>query len=156
AADSDIRLYVERRLSGPDFSTKLGTLTREEVSKQLVGSAVGNYLYTKILLDEVADGKRSITDLSGLPKGLYGLYRDYLDRLMNESAQRSRRWWGKHLQPLLGCLSVAVPGGPLCVLPGWLNQKLSAVNTTLSDVDQIIERTNDYGGSYRLYHRSMA
>lgn len=157
AADRDIRLYVESRLSGEDFSTKLtGTVTREEVINQLVRRAEGNFLYTKILLDEVASSKRSVTDISGLPTGLYGLYRDYLDRLIPESGQGRRRQWGKLFQPLLGCLSVAVPAGPLSALPKWLSQKFSAVSSTLSDVDQIIERTNDYGGSYRLYHRSMA
>jgi hypothetical protein len=93
----------------------------------------------------------------GLPRGLYGLYRNYLDRLVPEMLQvgTSQRWIEEY-QPLLGCLGVATPAAPMAMLPEWLQRPEGEVVLLLNDVVQISEYDPRYGGGYRLYHRSMA
>ena len=54
---------------------------------QIVRRSAGNFLYARMLLDEVATGQRQLTDLDTLPTGLYSLYRAYLSRLMPDMEQ---------------------------------------------------------------------
>jgi energy-coupling factor transporter ATP-binding protein EcfA2 len=155
--DGDIHDYVTRRLSelngGRLVSPKAGVKSLED---ELVQRAAGNFLYVKFLLDEVAQGKRALGEMESLPRGLYGLYRSYLDRVMPEtSPQNSSMFWREQYQPLLGCLSVALPAAPRRNLHRWMGADDGQVNSLLSDVMQITEYDQEYGGAYRLYHRSM-
>jgi hypothetical protein len=155
--DGDIHDYVTRRLSelngGRSVSLKDGVKSLED---ELVQRATGNFLYVKFLLDEVAQGKRALGELESLPRGLYGLYRSYLDRIMPEtSPQNSSMFWREQYQPLLGCLSVALPAAPRQNLHRWMGVDDGQVNSLLSDVMQMTEYEQEYSGSYRLYHRSM-
>jgi hypothetical protein len=121
----------------------------------LVAQAAGNFLYIKFLLDEVSKG-RPLAELVNLPKGLYPLYRSYLDRLMPEMlAIGASATWDTRFRPLLGDLSVAIPAAPSKALPGWLNVPSGTVSALLNSVIQIVELAPDWGTSYRLYHRSM-
>lgn len=45
---------------------------------QIVRRSAGNFLYATMLLNDVAAGRRKLTDLDQLPTGLYSLYRAYL------------------------------------------------------------------------------
>jgi hypothetical protein len=148
--DDDIGAYVQQRMAA--IGSSVG------VEDQLVKHAAGNFLYTKFLLDEVADGKRSLANLVGLPRGLYGLYREHLDRILPEMLQIdvNRLRWASEYQPLLGSLSVATPAAPRSVMPNWLGLPRGTVWPLLNDVDQVTEYDPKDGGGDRLYHRSMA
>lgn len=153
--NEDIGDYIGQRLSElPHHSSKLDL---ESVKKDLVRRAAGNFLYVRFLLDEVAKGTRTLEELESLPRGLYGLYGSFLDRVVPEtSSKNSGLIWREQYQPLLGCLSVALPAAPRANLHRWMGTKDEQINSLLSDVMQITEYDQEYGGAYRLYHRSMA
>lgn len=157
-ADADIRDYVRQRMAEEDLNkTAPPAATLQNIIDSMVKQAAGNFLYVEFLLEEVAKGQRPLTSLEGLPRGLYGLYRTFLDRIMPEMLQvgGSKRWL-EQFQPLLGSLSVAVPTAPLSVLHGWVGCKEGEITALLNELIQITEYDPEEGGGYRLYHRSMA
>jgi hypothetical protein len=156
-ANGDIRAYLKRRLSEPEIARRAAATGLGEVSRQtLIDKAEGNFLYVRFLLDEVAEGRRTLEDLEGLPRGLYGLYRTFLDRLNPEMREgRSSDAWRKRYQPLLGCLSVTKEPVPAGLVADWLGRSEGEVRALL-DVELAQLRETDNGTDYRLYHRSMA
>jgi hypothetical protein len=156
--DNDIRVYVTQRLSEQNIRKTLNPgLELKTLEDDLVTRAAGNFLYVKFLLDEVAKESRSLGELGSLPRGLYSLYSSYLDRLVPEtSTPGSSLLWREQYQPLLGCLSVALPAAPHQNLHLWMKTRDEHINGLLGDVMQITEYDQEYGGAYRLYHRSMA
>ncbi|MBG0564866.1 hypothetical protein [Actinoplanes aureus] len=131
---ADLTEYVTARLPGGDV-------------ERLVETADGNFLYARWVLDEMAEGRR--TDLATLPRGLFGLYRDFLDRLLPDDTDI----WLDRYEPLFGCLTVANPAAPDANLPRWLGWPRGNVSRRLRDVSQLVEYVPDSG--YRLYHRSV-
>jgi hypothetical protein len=156
--DDDIRAYVRGRLAEEAIQKHMAALNAPAgIEDQLVRHAAGNFLYGEFLLDEVAAGKRSMTDMAGLPRGLYGLYREFLDRLLPEMLQRnSSSRWVEQYQPLLGSLSVATPAAPEVPLPRWIGQDEGVVTALLDEVTQVTEYLPGDESGYTLYHRSMA
>jgi hypothetical protein len=154
--DEDIRVYIERRIAEERLGGQVKTIGEHaNVVCDLVSQAAGNFLYIKFLLDEVSKG-RPLSELAGLPRGLYVLYRTYLDRIMLEIlVAGSRAKWDAQYRPLLGDLSVAIPAAPSKLLPGWLDLPAGTVATLLGSVIQMVERGPDAELSYRLYHRSV-
>jgi hypothetical protein len=122
---------------------------------QIVRRSAGNFLYATMLLDDVAAGRRKLTDLGGLPTGLYSLYRAYLSRLMPEMEQYGRSGvWLEEYRPLLGGLSVAVAPVPVVVLAAWLGLEQGDVIARLDDLQQVVQFDRESDG-YQLYHASM-
>jgi len=148
-SDADVRSYVDNRVAADRID--LGTPTSAD---EVVRSAAGNFLYAKFVLDEVAAGLRAPGKVTGLPAELFGLYREFVRRLVDRSGVTGL--WQAQYGPLLGCVSVAEPAAPLPALSGWLGWSGSTVVSGLSDLDQVTERIQDHGGGYRLYHFSMA
>jgi hypothetical protein len=99
----DIRRYAVQRL------TSLGTLSdrkRNNFAERLSTQAGGVFLYAAMVLDDLL--KRPISEFPDLaiyplPKGLSGLYHDFLNR---ELGKDERRWFDLY-EPLLGILGVA-------------------------------------------------
>jgi hypothetical protein len=145
AADNteDLREYVVRRGMGGAAADKI------------VQRSAGNFLYARMLLDEVAAGRRQLTDLDTLPTGLYSLYRAYLSRLMPDMEQYggSTVWLNQH-RPLLGRLSAAVAPVPLSVLAAWLDRERGDVVAWLDDLQQLV-RYDGKADGYQIYHASM-
>jgi hypothetical protein len=155
--EGDIGAYLKRRLLQPEIARRAAAVgSREDQRRKLVDKAAGNFLYLRFLLEEVAEGQRTLEDLEGLPGGLYGLYRTFLDRLMPDMKEgRSSVAWRKTYQPLLGCLSVAKEPVPAGLVADWLGRSEGEVRTLLNtELAQLLE--TDKGTDYRLYHRSMA
>ncbi len=155
---NDVQAYVLERLAAPPMVSRLPKdAPPQAIASQLVGAAEGNFLYVRFLLDEVQAGQRSLGDLAGLPKGLYALYRTFLDRVIPDvKTQQFAETWEKKYEPLLGSLSVAVPVAPNQLLPRWLHWDKGQLQARLDTVTQVVEHTEEYGGSSTLYHRSMA
>jgi hypothetical protein len=155
-AKGDIHAYLERRLSEPEIARRAAAAGPGDVLRQeLIGKAEGNFLYVRFLLDEVAEGMRTLEDLEGVPRGLYGLYRTFLDRLNPEMREgRSSDAWRENYQPLLGCLSVAKEPVAADLVADWLDRSDGEVRALL-DTELAQLRETDDGTDYRLYHRSM-
>jgi hypothetical protein len=162
-SNRDIAVYVKGRLREPKLWQRLGGEDSAALAAQLVEQAAGNFLYVRFLLDDVAEGHRTLADMASLPPGLYGLYRTYLDRLFPGmlATGGDQRWL--QFQALLGCMGVAVPAAPRRALPGWLAQQDGEVAARLAEVTQVSERirlpdagAGQPGDGYRLYHQSFA
>jgi hypothetical protein len=156
AATADLDAYIRRRFSTrPRPGARTGRAS--DVITQLVNRAQGNFLYARWVLDEFGTGDRLIDPMT-LPKGLYGLYRIFLDRLVKGRTAFSEAWLGRH-EPFFGSLTVADPAAPEAVLPRWLGWTKPEFNAHVHDVAQMIEYLADVAdgeAGYRLYHRSVA
>jgi hypothetical protein len=154
-ADSDIREYVQLRTAAdPAIRVAVAAAGSDAVSGKLVSVAEGNFLYIKFLLDEAGHG-RSLADLNSLPKGLYALYREYLDRMMPQtlSALPANEARADSMLRLLATLSVAAEPVAAGGLANWLGARPEEVTRFLVELAQVVERE---GEGYRLYHRSIA
>jgi len=144
AVNDDVRAYIEQRAI-PSLSPP--------IIESLVTAAEGNFLYVRILLDEIARGARKVDDFAALPIGLHSLYRTSLDRLTDNLAHT----WRTRYQPVLGRLSVAAADIPQELLGEWTAQA-DQTASTLYEIFQLVESTVGSDGAlkYRLYHRSIA
>jgi hypothetical protein len=115
AVNNDIRAYIKQR-AVPGLS-----LSNIEA---LVAAAEGNFLYVRILLDEVALGARKIDDFATLPIGIHALYHRSLERLTRATGPDA---WSERFQPLLGRLSVAASEVPEELLGKWTNQQATSL-----------------------------
>jgi energy-coupling factor transporter ATP-binding protein EcfA2 len=158
AAEADLKTYISARLATDERLQPLPPAP-DDVEGQLIRQAEGNFLYARWILDELAERKRDFTDISSLPRGLYGLYRTFLDRLVPQGPQQfSEAWLGRH-EPFFGCLTVATPAAPEVILPRWLGWTKPELNVRVEEVAQVIEYVTDLpeeDRGYRLYHRSIA
>jgi hypothetical protein len=126
-----------------------GKITAAELTKR----ADGNFLYATWVLNGLASGE--ITDLTQLPNGLNGLYREYIERLL----ERDARPWDAWHQPFFGCLVVAAPVAPESSLPRWLSWTDGDVNRealAMAQVVEFVDRPDEGDVGYRFYHRSIA
>lgn len=153
-ANDDITALVRRWLAQPAAAASRPELS-DTMIEQIVARAEGNFLYARFLLQEFVAAGLSL-ETSRLPAGLYGLYAEYLERIVSgPRAAAVGATWLDDYQPLLGRLSVAIPAAPPVVLPEWLEQEQGRVTRLLNEVKPITEY-EPAGGGYRLYHRSMA
>jgi WD40 repeat protein len=105
----DLRRYVGYRISKSKLFTRLQAAPTPITAEALVekvagvseasGLADGNFLYTKILLNDIESGVQPLGDLAALPKSLDDIYQGFLLRLAPE--------WETKYQPLLAVLAVA-------------------------------------------------
>ena len=153
SADTDLRAYIHGRLITEERLSVPAANDPGELTTQLLHRADGNFLYASWILDEASTG--ILTDFAALPKGLYGLYRRFLDRLVPPSEDA---WTTRH-EPFFGCLTVATPVAPDASLPQWLEWDEGKFNRHVEEVAQAIEHVDDpypEESGYRLYHRSVA
>jgi hypothetical protein len=155
--NSDLRSYIVGRVSREPVAGQLsGADAIAAAADQIVRRSAGNFLYATTLLDEVAAGRRQLTDLKGLPSGLYAFYRSYLNRLMPDINQYGGgSVWLEQYQPLLGSLCAAVAPVPVGVLAGWLGRDRGELIARLDDLQQVVRFEPDADG-FQLYHASMA
>lgn len=151
-SDADIRAYVTKRASeapaGPAMSPAL--------AQGLVDQAAGNFLFIDFLMDDLVARMGSVDSLPATPVSLYQLYRSFLDRVVPGATAGSvnEEWLSRYL-PLLGTISVAVPAAPQTPLWQWLGWSETQLLPVIEPVQQLTEWTQDDGGGWRLYHRSM-
>lgn len=164
---ADLRLYVHMRLDKPAMKERfLGSpkpVTPQALLERVAGAenepglAAGNFLYTKILLDDVERGVQPLADLEALPESLDEIYQRFLLRLASE--------WETRYQPLLAVLAAArVPlafnqlvsfGDQAARLIGG---KLNAtvVNLALGVLVQFLDPQGKAGQErYALFHQSL-
>ena len=128
-----------------------------ELVEAVPRKAEGNFLYVSFLLDAMAKGLRSLTELEGLPIGLDELYFDSLNRVV----KLGKRDWFNEYRPLIGVLSVAQESLTLAQLQAFTAQTESSIWQSLSDLQQFIQEASPQDGKagsetrYRLYHQSF-
>jgi hypothetical protein len=156
---ADIDQFVEGQLlPNEKLATNVNTLLPEEVENlraEVTKKATGNFLYVRFLLDAIAGGQRSLTQLEGLPEGLDALYFDSLERVV----KLGKRSWHDEYAPLISVLSVVQESVTQTQLAALTGQLKSDIWGYLGDVQQFLEQgvvgVKDGEKRYRLYHHSF-
>jgi WD40 repeat protein len=158
---NDIQRYVKNRVAARSLRARLQAASkpvgREEFIARVTELADGNFLYTKILLNDIENGTQSLDNLAALPAGLDEIYTRFLLRIADE--------WERKYQPLLAVLSVARE--PLTfdqlVLFGNKSAQLTGHRmneTMLLQALRVLRQFLDVSGTpgeerYRLFHQSL-
>ena len=157
----DVHQFVQGQLMG-DSDLKVQTAQRDPNELQnavttIVDKADGNFRYITFLLREMVSGQRKLSDLSGLPTGLDGLYYESLNRLVRQGKKN----WRNDYAPIFGILAVAQDVLTLPQLTALTSQDEEVLWGHLTDLQQFVEEvtrndTDDPEFVYRLYHQSVA
>ena len=158
----DLRGYIQARLQNDDkLAAEASHLTPQrlaEIVETASRIAEGNFLYVTFLLNTVARGLRSLTELGGLPDGLDELYFEFLERVVKLGGEE----WLKDYAPLVGILSVAQESLTLAQLQAFTGLSELSLWKYLGDLQQFIEeitspidKVGQQEGRYRLYHQSV-
>lgn len=163
----DLRRYVNYRLDKPNMLARIQALPSpiepEILANQIVGIgdgpslADGNFLYTKILLDDIENGIQSLDDIGALPISLDDIYQRFLLRLAPE-------WEAKYL-PLLAVLAVSCEPLSREQLMNFSNQSARLIggqmnstllNLSISVLIQFLNvQTDGKEEKFSLFHQSL-
>lgn len=149
---NDIRSYINVRLDSQEINDKLHkfNVKSETFLKSLTNKSSGNFMYTKLVLDEIKSGYLPPNQLDTLPKGLYGIYHEMLRRRCSDN-----QW--EEYQPILGTLAVAQIALTKEQLVNFTqNRKLDREKIThnLGKLIQFINESKE-DKTYTLFHQSF-
>ncbi len=157
----DIQSYIEKRLTQESsLATQVAGLNPSQQTDQIAqitNKSDGNFQYVSFLLDAIANGKRSFTNLEGLPEGLDGLYYDSLQRVVD----LGKKDWSTIYAPVLGVLSVAQESLLLSQIQAFTSHSDQTLWACLNDLQQFLDATtansnqDDDESQYRFYHQSV-
>lgn len=164
---ADLRRYVDYRVNKPTIRTRIqnaeNPLTAETLVERIAGKeddsglADGNFLYTKILLNDIESGAQPLNDLAQLPSSLDEIYGRFLLRLQPQ--------WESKYQPLLAVLAIAREPLTSGQLEKFGTQSASLVGgrmsatlviSALGTLVQFLDTTGEPGQErYSLFHKSL-
>lgn len=143
----DVRSYI----SGQPDLVGLGTEKRRRLAERISKAAEGNFLYVYLVLN---DPTLRLLDFAEpetlpLPKGLAGLYQQFLNRELGKDEDR----WFSIYEPMLGVIAVSQGQGlSLAQLTGITGQDIRAA---LRACAQYLNGPWP-DGPYRVFHKSFA
>jgi hypothetical protein len=142
---NDIRLYAYERLA------QLEEVQRSHLANRISQSAAGIFLYANLVLNDLEPRLSENTNLEDvdLPKGLAGLYQEFLNRELGENEDR----WYDIFKPLLGAIAVAQGNG--------LTRKQLEGIVKRDDLERELRICAQYlvgmpDGPFRVFHKSFA
>lgn len=148
----DLREFIKFRLSRPELHKRLvdAEVRPEAFSQSVDELALGNFLYARVLLDDVEAGRQGPDDLGGLPLGLDALYQRFLRRF-------STKEWIRIYQPLLTLLVAAQAGLTESQLAAFAGLPDTAVRNGIGVLIQFLDSTRDAYGkeNFRIFHQSF-
>lgn len=141
----DIKAHAYERLS------PLNEKDRLNLARRISQAAEGNFLYTHLILDDLLAHLPDISDPASLvlPKGLGGLYHEFLNRELGVDENR----WFAIFKPFLGLIAVAQG-------EGLSRNQLERI--TEQELEQALRVCKQYldgnlpDGPFRLFHKSFA
>lgn len=152
---ADVRRYLAGRIA--ESATLRAAVSARGVADnafvdRVVAASRGNFLYVAWLLRAVEDGAWW-PDASGeLPRGLDGLYREFLStRRMGPE----REGWTSLYRPVLGALVAAQEPLDLDLLCAFTGLTPEGARDVLADVQQFLVPSLFREGRYELYHQSV-
>jgi len=149
----DIHQYVDGRVVSEPIQAQIQRfqVQSESLINQITELSKGNFLYTKVLLDDIELGEQPIDNLAALPKSLNELYHNFLLRLKAE--------WEEKYQPIFGILTVTKAPVTEEELANLLSEQLkeTELRQHLRVVQQFLDVVqNDYvENTYTLFHQSL-
>jgi WD40 repeat protein len=148
----DIRQYVLNRAGGEKMRACLREAEAEPqaLADLVTGLSDGNFLYIKILLNDVETGQQSLKDLDILPQSLDEIYHGFLNRFAVSE-------WEERYQPILGVLAVAQEPLTEDQVAGFAGIRRTRVRQYLGVAVQFLDQDEDEHGSrtYALFHQSL-
>lgn len=158
-SSKDISQYVSKILNQqPTLQQKLTSeLTTDVLIAKITQNSEGNFLYVSYLLQMLLSQHEAINEsiLVELPIGLAGIYRNFLQRLV----QGDKQTWRKDYAPVLGVLAVAQAALTREQLASFVQIKKSKVLEVLETLRQFLDTDESLPASqrtYAMYHRSLA
>lgn len=149
----DIYRYVDRRVTSEPIQIQIqrSQILSEALINQITELSQGNFLYTKVLLDDIELGGQSINNLAALPKSLNEFYYNFLLRLKAE--------WEAKYQLIFGILTVTKAPMTEVELANLLSEQLSEteLGQRLGVVQQFLDIVqNDRAEStYTVFHQTL-
>jgi hypothetical protein len=149
---ADIRQYVEERMEQPVLQEQLSEADVVPLGlvDQVVQLSSGNFLYTKLLLDEIEAKRQALNDLSALPKNIDDIYLAFLRRFKHEE-------WKSQYQPILGTLTAALEPVTEDELENFTNIKPRQLRQDLGVIRQFLDEARNEAGktTYAIFHQSL-
>ena len=144
--ETDVRKYVHTRL-GKLAGEKVPGST--ELEGQLCRLAAGNFLYARLVLDDLESGALAIHDLGNLGRGLSAFYMRSMSRRFPD-----RIIYQRDYRPLLGVLAVAREPLSLALLAQACGISAESANARILDLSPFLRRSGTPPG-WSLFHLSM-
>jgi WD40 repeat protein len=161
---ADVRQYVTRRTGKEDLCRRLqaAAVAPQALADRLVELSTGNFLYTRVVLDDIGSGQQQLDDLDALPPGLDTVYHTFLRHFAAAAADADSRHPGRHpweerYQPMFGVLAVAQEPVTEAQLAHFTGLRRTRVRQDLGRVRQFLDVAGDGAGgkTYALFHRSL-
>ena len=151
----DIAKYVDRRLAGADVQEALQEQNddvRQSIRTRVVGLAEGNFLYARVLFDELSQRHLTLDELDSLKSGVDELYRRFLTRLLPE--------WHTGYQVLLTLFAAAFEPMSASDLAAFTDDTMGETELAkrLGILRQFLDQSmsdNDGSSRFSLFHHSF-
>lgn len=153
----DVEQYITNRVGRKAMQARIKTAGKnpEDLSAKLKDEDFhkGNFLFMKILLDDIEAGRQSLEDLNALPKSINEIYHGFL--------RRFKAQWEKRYQPILGILAVAREPISEAYLSNFTRIKRTQMRQSLGEIIQFLDehevefKDGTKEKTYELYHRSF-
>lgn len=162
-SQSDIANYVQWRMNNEPSFTSKPAFSNETTAHKISAKADQNFLYAKLLLDDLASGRQSPQDLDYLPKDLDGFYSTSLQR----AVQTGGGQWLSDYAPPLGILLVSrqpidryliqqLADKPSSTISAFLNRFQQFLHGAQSSEATATSRTDMLKTyAYTLFHQSF-
>jgi WD40 repeat protein len=147
----DISRYIAVRAKRAKLQSRLAEagVESQTLGRRLLDLSQGNFLYTRVLLDDIEADRQPLDDLSALPHSLDDIYHDFLCRFTVSE-------WTKRYQPLLAVLTVAQEPLTEAQLANFSGLQATQVRQHLGVLRQFLEaRGAGVKETYRLFHQSF-
>ena len=149
---ADVRQYVGLRAQQGELCACLQAagVSPQALADRLVTLSAGNFLYTRVVLDDVGSGQQRLDDLDALPPGLDTVYHAFLRHFGPDE------WEGRY-QPMFGVLAVAREPVTEVQLADFTGLGRTSVRQGLGRMLRFLDVAEDGAGrkTYTLFHRSL-
>jgi WD40 repeat protein len=149
----DIRQYIENRVGKEKMQARLQSAEVEPQTfvNRLSELSTGNFLYTKILLNDIEAGRQSLDDLSALPRSLDEIYHGFLLKRFTVTE------WEERYQPILGVLAVVQEPITEVQLALFTGIGQGKIRQNLGVVGQFLDISDDGHGreTFTVFHQSL-
>ncbi|MEG4197265.1 ATP-binding protein [Microcoleus sp. Pol12A5] len=154
---NDISQYIIRRFNSEKIHEKLDIFKVDSPTlvDSLTDKSSSNFLYTKLILNEIELGYQPLDQLDTLPSGLYGIYHEMLRRRCSDNE------WENKYQPILGTLAVTQAAVTETQLVNFTkNRQLTKTKIkqnlrVLIQFTDIFQNNESKGKTYTLFHQSF-
>ncbi|MFC1878751.1 AAA family ATPase [Chloroflexota bacterium] len=148
----DLNRYIDYRIAKDVMHAQLKTagVKPRTLDMEVKEIADGNFLYTKVLLNDIQAGQQPLDDLYALPKSLNEIYHRFLRRFSDDD-------WDQPYQPILGKLAVAQEWLTEDLLAAFSGLRPRQVRRSLGVLAQYLDAAKNEKGDaiYRLFHQSL-